>query len=46
VILEGEVKARPLVTVKLAADHRLINGRTAPAFLGKVKELIESGEIF
>jgi pyruvate dehydrogenase E2 component (dihydrolipoamide acetyltransferase) len=45
VILEGEVKARPLVTVKLAADHRLINGRTAAAFLSKVKEIIESGEI-
>jgi pyruvate dehydrogenase E2 component (dihydrolipoamide acetyltransferase) len=46
VIVEGEVKARPLVTVKLAADHRLINGRTAAAFLSKVKEVIESGEIF
>jgi pyruvate dehydrogenase E2 component (dihydrolipoamide acetyltransferase) len=46
VILEGEVKARPLLTVKLAADHRLINGRTAAAFLSKVKEVIESGEIF
>jgi pyruvate dehydrogenase E2 component (dihydrolipoamide acetyltransferase) len=46
VILEGEVKARPVVTVKLAADHRLINGRTAAAFLSKVKEVIESGEIF
>jgi pyruvate dehydrogenase E2 component (dihydrolipoamide acetyltransferase) len=46
VVLEGEVKARPLVTVKFAADHRLINGRTAAAFLSKVKEVIESGEIF
>ena len=46
VIVEGEVKARPLVTVKLAADHRLINGRTAAAFLSRVKEVIESGEIF
>jgi pyruvate dehydrogenase E2 component (dihydrolipoamide acetyltransferase) len=43
VVLEGEVKARPLVIVKLAADHRLINGRTAAAFLSKVKEVIESG---
>jgi pyruvate dehydrogenase E2 component (dihydrolipoamide acetyltransferase) len=46
VILEGEVKARPLVTAKLAADHRLINGRTAAAFLSMVKEVIELGEIF
>ena len=46
VILGGEVKARPLVTVKLAVDHRLINGRTAAAFLSRVKEVIEAGEIF
>jgi pyruvate dehydrogenase E2 component (dihydrolipoamide acetyltransferase) len=46
VVLEGEVRARPLVTVKLAVDHRLINGRTGAAFLSKVKEVIESGEIF
>jgi pyruvate dehydrogenase E2 component (dihydrolipoamide acetyltransferase) len=46
VVLAGEVRARPLVTVRLAADHRLINGRTAAAFLSRVKEVIESGEIF
>ena len=46
VVLEGEVKVRPLVTVKVAADHRLINGRTAAAFLSRVKQVIESGEIF
>jgi pyruvate dehydrogenase E2 component (dihydrolipoamide acetyltransferase) len=46
VILGGEVKTRPLVTVKLAVDHRLINGRTAAAFLSRVKEVIELGEIF
>jgi pyruvate dehydrogenase E2 component (dihydrolipoamide acetyltransferase) len=46
VVLGGEVRARPLLTAKLAVDHRLINGRTAAAFLSKVKEIIESGEIF
>jgi pyruvate dehydrogenase E2 component (dihydrolipoamide acetyltransferase) len=45
VVLEGQVKARPLVTVKLAADHRLINGRPAAEFLTKVKEIIESGHL-
>jgi len=44
-VLNGQVKVRPLVTVKLAADHRLINGRTAAAFLTKVKEIIESGNL-
>ena len=46
VVLEGEMKVRPLVMAKLAADHRLINGRTAAAFLSKVKQVIESGEVF
>jgi pyruvate dehydrogenase E2 component (dihydrolipoamide acetyltransferase) len=45
VILDGQVKACPLVTVKIAADHRLINGRTAAEFLSKVKEAIESGSL-
>jgi len=45
VVRENEVKIRPRVTVKLAADHRLINGRTAAAFLSKVKEIVESGGI-
>jgi pyruvate dehydrogenase E2 component (dihydrolipoamide acetyltransferase) len=45
-VVEGEVRACPLVTIKLAVDHRLINGRMAAAFLSKVKEVIESGEIF
>jgi len=45
VVLDGQVKVRPLVTVKLAADHRLINGRTAAEFLTKVKEIIESGNL-
>ena len=45
VVLEGQVTARPLVTVTLAADHRLINGRTAAEFLTKIKEIIESGHL-
>ena len=45
VVRDGEVKVRPLATVKLAADHRLINGRTAAKFLSRIKEIIESGEL-
>ena len=44
-VQDGEVKVRPLVLAKLAADHRLINGRTAAKFLTRIKEIIESGEI-
>jgi pyruvate dehydrogenase E2 component (dihydrolipoamide acetyltransferase) len=46
VVLDGQVKARPIVTVKLAADHRLINGRTAAAYLIRVKEVVESADLF
>ena len=45
-VLDGQVKVRPLVTVKLAADHRLINGRTAAAYLSRVKEVVESADLF
>jgi pyruvate dehydrogenase E2 component (dihydrolipoamide acetyltransferase) len=45
VFRHGQVQACPLVTVKVAADHRLINGRTAAEFLSKVKEAIESGSL-
>lgn len=45
VVRDGQVKPFPFVTVKVAADHRLINGRTAAEFLSKVKEVIESGNV-
>lgn len=32
---------RPTAVVRLAADHRLINGRVAARFLAKLRELIE-----
>lgn len=41
----GGAFVRPMVTAKLAADHRLINGRTAAAFLTKVMEAMESGTL-
>lgn len=42
VFIGGKVEIRPRVTVKLAADHRLINGRAAAEFLTEVKNTIES----
>jgi pyruvate dehydrogenase E2 component (dihydrolipoamide acetyltransferase) len=44
VVRDGRVEIRPLATAKLAADHRLINGRTAAEFLSKLKEVIEFGD--
>ena len=43
VAVDDRVEVRPMVTVTLAADHRLINGRVAAGYLAKVKEVIESG---
>jgi pyruvate dehydrogenase E2 component (dihydrolipoamide acetyltransferase) len=45
VVIEGKVEIRPKAVVKLAADHRLINGRAAAEFLIEVKNTIESGNL-
>jgi pyruvate dehydrogenase E2 component (dihydrolipoamide acetyltransferase) len=45
VVVEDRIEVRPVVTVSLAADHRLINGRTAAEFLARLKQIIESGEL-
>ena len=44
IVVEDQIEIRPIVVATLAADHRLINGRTAALFLSKVKELIELGD--
>ncbi len=45
VAFDGQLTVRPMMTVTLAADHRLINGRAAAEFVTKVKTLIEAGEL-
>jgi pyruvate dehydrogenase E2 component (dihydrolipoamide acetyltransferase) len=45
VVINGKVEIRPEAVVKLAADHRLINGRAAAEFLTEVKNTIESGNL-
>jgi len=44
-VIDGKIEIRPRVVVKLAADHRLINGRAAAEFLTAVKNAIESGNL-
>ncbi len=46
VAVNGNVEVRPVASVSLATDHRLINGIQAAKFLSMVKEAIESGTIF
>jgi pyruvate dehydrogenase E2 component (dihydrolipoamide acetyltransferase) len=42
VVRLGQIVVRPLVTVALAVDHRMINGAEAAEFLGSVKDVLET----
>ena len=46
VAVDGEVVVRPIATLCLSADHRLIDGADAAAVLAKLKELVENPELF
>ena len=41
VVIDGEVKVRPMMYLALSYDHRLIDGREAVQFLVAVKQLLE-----
>lgn len=41
VVIDGEVKIRPLMYVALSYDHRIIDGQQAVLFLVRIKELME-----
>jgi 2-oxoglutarate dehydrogenase E2 component (dihydrolipoamide succinyltransferase) len=41
VVVDGEVKARPMMYLALTYDHRLVDGREAVQFLVHVKEQLE-----
>jgi len=45
VVYNGRIEACPVVSATLAADHRLVNGRTAAEFLTKLKEIVEAGSL-
>jgi pyruvate/2-oxoglutarate dehydrogenase complex dihydrolipoamide acyltransferase (E2) component len=36
---------RPVVTLRLTIDHRILDGATAARFLGRVKELLEEATL-
>jgi pyruvate/2-oxoglutarate dehydrogenase complex dihydrolipoamide acyltransferase (E2) component len=42
---DGTLQVRPIAVVRLAVDHRLINGRAAAQYVSKVKEILESGRV-
>lgn len=40
-VIDGEIKVRPMMYLALSYDHRVIDGSTSVTFLVKVKNLIE-----
>src|SRR5690606_4790398 len=41
VVVEDQIVIRPMMYVALTYDHRVIDGREAVLFLGRIKRLIE-----
>ena len=41
VAIDGQVVIRPIMYVALSYDHRLVDGRDAVTFLGRIKEQLE-----
>lgn len=41
VVIDGEVKVRPMMYLALSYDHRVIDGSSSVTFLVRVKELLE-----
>ncbi|MFO7971171.1 MAG: 2-oxoglutarate dehydrogenase complex dihydrolipoyllysine-residue succinyltransferase [Desulfobacterales bacterium] len=44
VIIDNEIKIRPMMYVALSYDHRIVDGREAVTFLVRIKEIIENPE--
>jgi pyruvate dehydrogenase E2 component (dihydrolipoamide acetyltransferase) len=45
VVVDDEVVARPTMSLTCAFDHRIVDGAQAAAFLGELRDLIESPEL-
>jgi pyruvate dehydrogenase E2 component (dihydrolipoamide acetyltransferase) len=44
IVKDGTLRAGRVMTLTLSADHRIIDGLAAGAFLGRLKEMLESPE--
>ena len=42
IAVEDQILARPMMTLSLTADHRVINGAPAARFLACVREFLET----
>ncbi|MGB2930684.1 MAG: 2-oxoglutarate dehydrogenase complex dihydrolipoyllysine-residue succinyltransferase [Desulfobacterales bacterium] len=45
VVVDDEIKIRPMMYVALSYDHRIVDGREAVTFLVRIKEIIENPEL-
>jgi pyruvate dehydrogenase E2 component (dihydrolipoamide acetyltransferase) len=45
VVVDGDVVARPTMTLTCAFDHRIADGAAVAAFLGELRELVETPEV-
>ena len=43
-VVEGDVRARPVLTLALAADHRVSDGRIGAQFLDRVRQKLDLPE--
>ena len=41
IVVDGEIKIRPMMYLVLSYDHRIIDGKEAVSFLKTVKECLE-----
>ena len=42
VVVNGEVKIRPIMNLSLTADHRVIDGAEAAKFIKRIKDIAEN----
>jgi len=40
-VVDGEIKIRPIMYLALSYDHRIIDGKDSVSFLRTIKELLE-----
>ena len=45
IVVNGEIKIRPVMYIALSYDHRVIDGRESVGFLVRVKECLEDPKI-
>ena len=41
IVINGKIEIRPMMYLALSYDHRIIDGKEAVSFLGRVKEILE-----